>query len=189
MANEDNAAKAGVFAGVAGIALGAIALFRKGASQAGQMVVSFTSDIMELITALVAHAISIDLKLDDILAAIRSISVGGGGTVSGGYPDNSDTIIAQYVNCPQAQPATYSLPDIPIPKGMQIVLLGRNPAGPNGGIVWVSGTQQNSSQNLQSYPVLPGVPVSYKVENANALWIGATVAGEGAYITVEVNNG
>jgi len=169
-------------AAIAAAIEGALLLSRKTQATVST-VVGLSKEVMDLLIAIAQGTGSIIEKLDDILDAIQDIEPGAPG--SGGYPDNADGITSAFVACPFIQPQSFRLPTIVVPKGMQLDILARNPAGVNTGIIWISGTEVGARGNTQARPLIPGATLGYKVKNANSIWIGSTVAGEGVYVTVE----
>ena len=160
---------------------GALLLSRK-AQAAVETVVGLSEEAMNLLSGIAQGVGSTLEKLDDIIDAIQNIVLG-----AGGYPDNADGITATFVACPFPQPQSFQLPSIAIPKGMSLDILARNPTGVNAGIIWVSGTEVGARGNNQARPLIAGATIGYQVKNANSIWIGATVAGDGVYISVEQN--
>lgn len=189
--NGDKTARAGLFISVLDAIGIAVLAARKVAAAAPGAVVQLSKEVMELLISMAEGVGAILSKMDEVIDAIKAIPSGGGGGGGGGYPPNADSIASQYVNCPQVLPNASQLPDIPIPTGMQITLLARNGAGAalNAGIIWVSNSQASAGQPFQSYPLTPGATISYAVKNAKSIWIGATIANEGVFITVEVMGG
>lgn len=174
-------------AAIAAAVEGALLLSKK-AQAAGEAVVTIvglSEEVMDLLSGIAQGVGSTLEKLDDIIDAIHNIVSGAPGT--GGYPDNADGITATFVACPFPQPQSFRLPSIVIPKGMQLDILARNPLGVNAGIIWVSGTEVGAHGQQQARPLIAGATVSYRVKNADSIWIGATIAGEGVYISVEQN--
>lgn len=172
----------GALAAIIAAIEGAILLTKRTAQAAVGPVISLPKEVMDLLSAMAQGIGAILERLDEIIEGIRAIPGGG---VSGGYPDNSNAITATFVSCPQAQLVAYQLPSIVIPKGRSLDILARNPGGANTGLIWVSGTQTGAQGTQQSRPLLPGATISYRVKNANCIWISAAVAGEGVYLTVE----
>jgi len=182
----------GALAAIVAAIEGALLLTRKTAEAAPITVVSLAKEAMDLLIAMAegvgAILEKLDLldviidKLDDIITAIKGIPGGGGGP---GFPLNTETFGAQYINCPVAQPQSYPLPNIDIPDGFEIELLARNPAGANTGIIYVSPTQPGASGNIQAWPLLPNATIRLGVKNASSIFIGSTVPGEGIYFAVE----
>ena len=168
---------------------GAILLSRKIPS-AVSTVVGLSKEVMDLLSSIAQGTGAIIEKLDDIIDAIYAIEPGAPGTPSAdGYPENADGITATFVACPFVQPQSFRLPSIVIPKGMQLDILARNPVGVNTGIIWVSGTEVGARGNTQARPLIPNATIGYRVKNANSIWIGATVASEGVYVSVEQSGG
>jgi len=186
MVNKNRPARPRFFitalAAIAAAVEGALLLSRK-AQAVVVTIVGLSKEVMDLLSGIAQGTGSIIEKLGDILDAIYDIEPGAPN--SGGYPDNADGITATFVACPFAQPQSVRLPSIVIPKGMQLDILARNPVGVNVGIIWVSGTEVGARGNTQARPLIPGATLGYKVKNANSIWIGSTVAGEGVYVTVE----
>lgn len=167
----------GALAAIAVAIEGAILLARK----TGQAVLSLPKEIVDLISAIAQGVGSIIEKLDAILDAIRNMVTGGGA----GFPPNADGITAVFVSCPFAQPQSFQLPNIQVPQDCNLLILARNPAGVNAGIIYVAPNQVAAGANMQSYPLIANATVAYRVKNANSIWIGATVANDGVYLTVE----
>lgn len=175
----------GALAAIIAAVEGAILLGRKTAQAAPTAVVGLTKEVIDLLIAMAGGIGSIIEKLDEVIAAIKALTLGGGL----GYPLNADTFVAQFVPCPFPQPQTYHLPPLDIPTGMTLQLLARNPLGVNVGIIWVSPTEPGAGQPTQSWPLIPGATLGLTVKNAGSVYISATVAGEGIYIAVEQNKG
>ena len=171
----------GALAAIVAAVEGAFLLTRKQAKAAIITMVELPAEFIALVSSIASGVGSILEKLDELIEAVKNITGGAGG----GYPENANSITSTFVSCPFAQPQTFPLPSIIIPKGMHLDILARNPAGVNTGIIWISGTQTGAGGNMQARPLIPNATVGYAVKNANVIWIGATVAGEGVYITVE----
>lgn len=170
----------GALAAIVAAVEGAILLSRKTAQAAPITVVSLAKEVMDLLVAIALGVGGILEKLQEILDAIKGTAPG-----AGGYPDNANGITSTFVPCPFPQPQSFPLPSIAIPKGMHLDILARNPTGINAGIIWVSGTSMGAGGQMQARPLLPNATIAYKVKNANSIYIGATIANEGVYITVE----
>jgi hypothetical protein len=170
----------GALAAIAVAIEGAVLLGRK----AGQAVLNLPQEVISLISAIAEGVGSTLEKLDAILNAIKSISSGGVG-----FPPNGDSILTTYVSCPFAQPQVFQLPSIVVPQNCMLSILARNPAGANAGVIWVSGSQVGAATNTQATPLVPNASLNLKPKNANVIWIGATVANDGVYLTVEQING
>ena len=182
----------GALAAIVAAIEGAVLLTRKTAQAAPITVVSLAKEAMDLLIAMAqgigAIVEKLDLldviigKLDEAITAIKGIAPGGGGA---GFPLNTETFVAQFLGCAVAQPQSYPLPNLDIPDGFEIELLARNPNGANTGIIYVSSTQPGAGGNTQAWPLLPNATIRYGVKNANCIFIGATVARDGVYFTVE----
>jgi hypothetical protein len=190
MAGEGKPAKAGFIVGALALIGGAVGAWwasgRAAAQEAASSIVGLSKEAMDLLAAIASGVGAIIDKLDEILAAIRGIAPGGAG--GAGYPPNTDSWTVQFVPCPVGQPQAYRLSNIEIPDGFSLNLVGRNPTGANAGVVWVSPTQEGAmgnAGNTQAWPVAPNGTLQLFVKNANSVYIGAAVAGEGVYLTVE----
>jgi len=178
----------GALAAIIAAVEGAILLGQKTVQAAPATVVSLAQDAMDLLIAMAQGIGSIIEKLDEIVTAIKSIP-GGEGAPGAGYPPNADTFVAQFIPCPFVQPQAYHLPPLDIPTGMTLQLLARNPIGVNVGIIWVSPTEPGAGQPTQSWPLTPGATLGLTLKNAGSVYISATIANEGVYISVEQNKG
>jgi len=139
-------------------------------------------ELMNLVIAMAAHADSIDQDLDEVISAIKGISLEGGL----GWPQNANAITSLRV---AINPATgVQMPDIVIPSGMALVIMAwpLNPAW-----LQVGGSIAEASNINQSFPLMPTGIVGYQIENANQIYIAAAgaVAGCFACLTVEQRKG
>lgn len=126
----------------------------------------------ELIDLVVAIA-----ELDQqILEALQKLSID-----VQGWPENANGITAMRVQIPVTG---VRMPFTAVPSGMNLVIRAW-PGNPVGSMLQVSGSQGECVNPNQSYPLQPGEVVAYQVENAQQIYIGATVAGCTAVLTVE----
>ena len=186
MVNRDRPARPRFFIGAAAAIVaaveGAFLLARK-AQAAVATVVGLSKEVMDLLSAIAQGVGSTLEKLDDILDALP------GGPEAAVYPPNADTFVTQFVACPFPQPKAYRLPAFDIPTDMTLQLLARNPIGVNVGIIWVSPTEPGAGQPTQSWPLISNATLGLRVKNASSVYISATVANEGVFISVEQNKG
>lgn len=141
----------------------------------GQKVVQIPQALMDLVIA-IAHGIG------GIIEAVERLVVG-----EGTFPNNSASFTAIFVPCANAQPDTVRLPDIAVPRGMRVDILARNPGGVNAGVIYLSPTANGAAGNQLSRPLVAGATIQFRVKNVGAIHMGATVAGDGVFITVEAN--
>jgi hypothetical protein len=166
MAGENDAKAAAGFSAAAAIAA-AIGLLRK---QAGGV---FPPEVIQLLVAIAGTSEDTKGIVQQILEALAT---GGGGQ---GWPSNTDSITAVRV---AIAVAGTQMPYIAVPSGMALVIKAW---ALNPGFLQVGATQAECTQVNQSFPLLPNEVVTYQVENADKIWIGATAAGCFACLTVE----
>ena len=85
------------------------------------------------------------------------------------YIPNSNKIICGVIILTVTNPRL-QLPSIVIPDTRAIQLLS-NPLNPVGSIIFVDSL---TISNITSWPLAPGQTIGYYVQNANALYVGAT---------------
>ncbi|MCK9602736.1 MAG: hypothetical protein M0R06_27050 [Sphaerochaeta sp.] len=185
MAGEDKAMTVAAVGSTISAIAAAILLARKPVSAAAN---EFPPEVLEILSAIAQGEATTIEQIQQIINLIGQQGQPGGGS-SSGYPPNATSIAAFFVNCPLAQPNAYQLPALQIPEGMRVALLARNPLGVNGGIIYVGKSQVDAGGNTQAWPLPANATISYRITNSNQLWIGATVAGEGVYVTVEQMGG
>jgi hypothetical protein len=168
MAGENDAKAAAGFSAAAAIAA-AIGLLRK---QPGGV---FPPEVIQLLVAIAGTSEDTKGIVQQILEALAT----GGGGGGQGWPPNTDAITSLRVAI--AVTGT-QLPYIAIPSGMTLVIKAW---ALNPGWLQVGATQSECTQVNQSFPLLPNEVVTYQVENADKIYIGATVAGCFACLTVE----
>lgn len=83
-------------------------------------------------------------------------------------------------------PAMYvRLPSIAIPQGFSLVVKALPvPLNPLGSLIFV-GESIGVLQSGQSYPLVPNEPVPFRIDDADDVWIAASVAGAGIAIACE----
>jgi len=185
MAGEDKAMTVAAVGSTISAIAAAILLARKPVSAAAS---EFPPEVLEILSAIAQGEATTIEQMQQIINFLAQQG-GGGGELGLGYPPNATGISAFFVNCPLAQPNAYNLPSLEIPRGMRVTLLARNPVGVNAGIIYVAKSQVDAGGNTQSYPLPANATISYTITNSNLIWIGATVAGEGVYVTVEQMGG
>jgi hypothetical protein len=170
MAGEDNSAK--VAAGASTIAAIAAALAYLNSRKVGGNLV-IPDEVVQLIVALAGSSEEIRVG---VLAIIEKLATGGGGQ---GWPTNTDAITSLRV---AVDIAGTQLPFIAIPSGMTLAIKAWTL---NPGWLQVGATRAECTNVNQSFPLLPNEVVTYQVENADKIYIGATAAGCFACLTVE----
>jgi hypothetical protein len=97
------------------------------------------------------------------------------------FPPNPAKILTQVI-VPGAPMVAERLPDIVIPPNMAIVIKAF--VG-NFGLVYVGKTKTEAENVNVAYAMIFNEAISYKVSNANQIWVAAALLGEGVHITVE----
>lgn len=171
MAERDNrAAKAAAGMSTASAVMAAIALLKSGKTA------GIPDELMQLVIAIAGSADAIDTNTLDTVAAIKALSL-----VGLGWPPNTDSGTALRVAI--ATTGT-RMPYIAVPSGMALVIK----AWPlNPGWLQVGFSQAECTNVNQSYSLLPNETVGYFIQNAESVYIAATVAGCFACLTVEQN--
>jgi len=167
MAYEDNSAK--VAAGASTIAAIAAALAYLKIKKPGEFIIP--DEVVQLIVALAASS-------EEIRTGVKTIieKLGAGGQ---GWPANTDAITSLRVAV--AVTGT-QLPFIAIPSGLTLVIKAWSL---NPGWLQVGATPAECINVNQSFPLLPNEVVTYQIENADKIYVGATAAGCFACLTVE----
>lgn len=175
MAEDRNARVAATLSTGAAIGL-AIALINSRRVEAGQPVIP--DEVIQLIIAIADSSENIKTSTQDILHTLETLGIGQG------WPANANSITSLRV---AITPITgMQLPSIIIPSGMFLVIK----AWPiNPGWIQVGATAAESGQINSSWPMLPNEVVWYQVQNADEIFIAATVAGCWACLTVEQRKG
>jgi hypothetical protein len=165
---ENNAGAFG--AGAAAGAVVAYALRPKAAAAAGG------EDSSALITA-----------INDLTTAVNILiaNLGGGGSGNPiaifNYPPNPGKIMTQTIIPPMVGQAE-RLPDFIIPADKELVIKAQLT---NFGVIYVGRTKTEAENPNVGYPLIFNESISYKIRNAQEIWVANTVAGEGVNLTVE----
>jgi len=138
--------------------------------------ITIPPELMELLVSIAQSTDRIDQNILDIINAIASLAIS-----TQGWVPNADSMTALRVACPAAN-TPYQLPDIAVPDDMELVLLGW-PLNP--GWIQVGASPAECTNINQSYPLLPGATVGYRVKNAKSLFVSATAGGCFVVATVE----
>lgn len=142
--------------------------------------ITIPPELMELLVAIALSTERVDENVIALLNAIQTMAIS-----TQGWVPNADYMIATRVQCVLAN-TPYRLPDIVIPDDMNVVLLGW-PL--NVGWIQVGSSPAECTNVNQSYPLLQGSTVGYRVKNANSLYVSAASAGDFVVVTVEQRRG
>lgn len=71
-------------------------------------------------------------------------------------------------------PGVLQLPNIPVPDDMALVVKSW-PTNPVGGFVYVAGTAADAASPFSSWPLVPNEPIALRVNNADILWVSASI--------------
>ncbi len=174
---NDRTAKVAVGVSAAAAIAAAVALSRKSGADGGAT--QLPQELWDLVIAMAGSLENVDTDLDEVISAIKALSLGGGL----GWPLNTNSIAALRVVIPVTG---IQLPYIAVPSGMSLVIKAwaLNPG-------WLQvGASLAACVNInQSFPLLPNELVGYQVGNADEIWIAATVPGRFACLTAEFRKG
>lgn len=164
----------GVAASAAAI-LAALSLAKKAEASTGVI----PPEIIELLAAMAADISDMDVNLlPKILAALSGSSSGRGYAANLDYPYTSSTAFA-------AALAPVRLPYVEIDDDYSLVIKAFN-GNPPLSYIYVAKSGPDAININASWPLAPGETISYRVHNAEEIWIAASVApGCSAYWTVE----
>jgi len=188
MAEKDKASKAAVVVSIGAAVTAAFALLQKRVKAAPlepSQIVGLDEATMNLLIAIAQASGNIDSNTLDALAKLQEIvdKIGVGVPGGQGWPPNANSITSLRVVI--AVGGT-QLPYIAVPSGMSLVIK----AWPlNPGWLQIGATLAECASINQSFPLLPSEVVGYQVENADQIFIAATVAGCFACLTVEQRKG
>ena len=73
-------------------------------------------------------------------------------------------------------------PDVPIPFDHEVVIEALDT---NTGTVYIGNSSVEAADTNQSWPLLAGQGVTYKIKSLKQLWLNSSVSGEGVRWTVE----
>ena len=100
-----------------------------------------------------------------------------------GFPPNARGIRTFTRNCAVANQA-YQGDDMVVPEGMSLIIKSY-PTNPVLSLVRVASAQSDATNINSSWPLMPNEAVGYQVQNANQIYISATVAGLLVVFSVE----
>ena len=178
MAETKDSGKAGVVIGSAAAVVAAIALARR--VQAAPGTVILDPAIKELLIAIAEAQTGLLAGVGQLIALVEKLQLTG---AFQGWPPNTDGITSLRVAI--AVTGT-QLPYIAVPSGMSLVIKAW---ALNPGWLQVGASLAECTSINQSFPLLPNEVVGYFVQNAEQLYIAATVAGCFACLTVEQRKG
>lgn len=140
------------------------------AKAAGTAPGNFPPEVLQLLGAM-ASGMEIEIaQLADILAEIKGLGPEGGQ----GYPPNADYVISGNWDFLVANTA-FQLPDIVIPDDFEITVKAY-PTNPVGSLLRVAKSAGECVDRYASYPLMPNESRGYRVKNADALFLSASVA-------------
>ena len=138
--------------------------------------ITIPPELMELLVAIAQSTDRVDENILRIITAISQLAIS-----TQGWVPNADYAVATRVQCPAAN-TPYRLPYIMVPDDMELVLLGW-PL--NAGWIQIGWSPAECTNINQSYPLLPGAVVGYRVKNAECFYVSAATAGDSVVLTVE----
>lgn len=134
-------------------------------------------ELMELLAALARDTNEIDIiRLPDILAALQGLTIQG-------FPHNADFPSTGTILLDVAL-ISKKMPDVSIPDGFSIIIKSY-PTNPVGGLIQVAQSAGEAANSVSSWPLVPNEFIGYQVQNANSIWVAATVVPSIVVWTVE----
>ena len=149
-------------------------------SSSGSGQLMLPPELLDMLSSWAQITSDIDGQASQILSAIQGLTLGGPTVL--GYPANADVVESGQMVVSTTLPA--SLPNLLIPDDFAFVVMAF--AGiPAGSYILVSGSKSGASGLATAYPLAPNDSISYRVKNAQNIWVMATLGP--AYInwTVE----
>ncbi len=171
MAEDKSAAKAAIGISTAAIIAAAIAVSRKPAAAAppgGQL--TLPPEFVQLIAAILATSDSIDSDLLKAIDAISKLSIN-----VQGFPANAPGTRSFSKLCAVAN-QSYQSDDMVVPEGMSL-LIKSYPTNAGASIIRVASSISDATNPNSSWPLLPNEAVAYQVQNANQIYVSASIAG------------
>lgn len=181
MGERDKASQVAIGISAAAAIAAALAFAQKAKAATPEIpegVVQLPQELWNLIIAIADSLDSVDTDLDTVITELSKISI----SVQG-WPPNAVGITSLRV--PIAITGT-QLTYIAVPSGMSLVIKAW---ALNPGWLQVGASLAECTNINQSFPLLPSEVVGYQVQNADQIYIAATVAGCFACLTVEQRKG
>lgn len=127
-------------------------------------------EFVQLIVTIAANTDALDRNLLQVIDKLTKLSVN-----VQGFPANKPGIRTFAKTCVVANQA-YQGDDMVIPEGM-FLLIKSYPLNPPASIVRVASTIADATNINSSWPLAQNEAVAYQVQNANQMYVSATVAG------------
>lgn len=137
----------------------------------GVTIIRPDDETMALLLGMLEGIVSIDNKLDAVIAAL------GGELIL----ENPEQIGGSLVICPVIGRAV-QLPPRSIPWDKEAIIKARST---NGGIIYVGNSKPDAENPAIGYPLIGNEAIGYKIKELSQLWVCATVVNEGVNWTVE----
>lgn len=167
MAEEKSAAKAA--AGMSTVAaISAVLALIKSRKPGAEVILP--EEFVQLIVAIAATSDSIDNNLLKIITELAKLAIN-----VQGFPPNAQGIRSFSTLCAVVNQA-YQGDDMVVPEGMSL-LIKSYPTNALASIVRVASSQSDATNPNSSWPLMPNEAVGYQVQNANQMYVSATVAG------------
>jgi hypothetical protein len=179
MAEEKSAAKMAAGMSTAAAIAAALAWLssRKAAAAPGGEI-TLPPEFVQLITAIAASSDSIDGNLLKVITELAKLAIN-----VQGFPANAQGIRSFSKLCAIANQA-YQGDDMMAPEGMSLVIKSY-PINAVGSLVRVASSLSDATNPNSSWPLIPNEAVAYQVQNANQMYVSATVAGSLVVFSVE----
>ncbi|GAG35907.1 unnamed protein product, partial [marine sediment metagenome] len=128
--------------------------------------------------ALASSAGTIDDSIQKVIQELAKLTIN-----VQGFPANARGTRSFSIVCAVANQA-YQGNDMIVPEGMSL-LIKSYPVNPVGSLVRVASAQSDATNLNSSWPLMPNEAVGYQVQNADQMYVSATVAGLLVVFSVE----
>ncbi len=135
-------------------------------------------EFVQLMVAIAATADSIANNLVRVIDGLAKLAIN-----VQGFPANARGVRTFTVNCAIANRA-YQGSDLAVPEGMSLIIKSY-PTNPVLSLVRVASSLSDASNINSSWPLMPNEGIGYQVQNADEIYVSATVAGALVVFTVE----
>ena len=135
-------------------------------------------EFIQLIATIAATSDSIDNNLLRVITEVAKLAIN-----VQGFPANARGVRTFTQNCAVANQA-YQGNDMVVPEGMSLIIKSY-PTNPFGSLIRVASALSDATNINSSWPLMPNEAVGYQVQNADQMYVSATVAGMLAVFSVE----
>jgi len=170
MADEHRSAKMAAGMSTAAAIAAALAWLNSGKVEAAPGEFTLPEEFVQLIAAIAASSDSIDDNLTQVIEEITKLALN-----VQGFPANAPGVRAFSVLCVAANQA-YQGNDMAVPEGMMLSVKSY-PTNAVGSIIQVASSISEATNINSSWPLIPNEAMTWQVQNADQIYVSATVAG------------